>query len=286
LIFKNKYNLDKKTNKISLYLINIYNNINKENPYYDDIIYPYSKTENKIDHKSIIINFNKHLTNIINDYDKLRIICNDKIKYNNNECNIDITDYDKKILVKKIENICRTNNLNINKLTDIIDNNISNETNDYFRPYFKINDDLKERYTDLDSLLSAIETDLSNINNVYQNRTDGIIGKYFSDNNIKTKNDAEFENELNRLNNDIFNNFYKGENGNEAILNTPKDNLIKFRNDINMLLKISDKKIEKKIYEEKDNVLNLNKKISEVNYIFIYLIIIYIIIIFLIKYIK
>lgn len=286
LIFKNKYNLDKKTNKISLYLINIYNNINKENPYYDDIIYPYSKTENKIDHKSIIINFNKHLTNIINDYDKLRIICNDKIKYNNNECNIDITDYDKKVLVKKIENICRTNNLNINKLIDIIDNNISIETNDYFTPYIKINDDLEERYTDLDSLLSAIETDLSNINNVYQNRTDGIIGKYFSDNNIKTKNDAEFENELNRLNNDIFNNFYKGENGNEAILNTPKDNLIKFRNDINMLLKISDKKIEKKIYEEKDNVLNLNKKISEVNYIFIYLIIIYIIIIFLIKYIK
>ena len=53
-----------------------------------------------------------------------------------------------------------------------------------------------------------------------------------------------------------------------------------------MLLKISDKKIKKKIYEEKDNILNLNKKISEVNYIFIYLIIIYIIIIFLIKYIK
>ena len=62
--------------------------------------------------------------------------------------------------------------------------------------------------------------------------------------------------------------------------------MIKFRNDINILLKISDKKIEKKIYEEKDNVLNLNKKISEVNYIFINLIIIYIIIIFLIKYIK
>lgn len=278
LIFKNKYNLDKKTNKISLYLINIYNNINKENPYYDDIIYPYSKTENKINHKSIVINFTKDLTNIINDYDKLRIICNDKIKYNNNECNIDIADYDKKVLVKKIENIYRTNNLNINKLKNIIDNNISNETNNYFTPYFKINDDLK-RYNDLNDLLGAIKIDLININNVYE--------KYFSNNaNSATLADENFENVLNNLKQDIFNNFYKGENGNAAILSPAKYNLIKFRNDINILLKISDKKIEKKIYEEKDNILNLNKKISEVNYIFIYLIIIYIIIIFLIKYIK
>ena len=286
LIFKNKYNLDKKTNKISLYLINIYNNINRENPYYDDIIYPYNKTENKIDHKSIMINFTKDLTNIINDYDKLRIICNNKIKYNNNECNIDITNYDKKILVKKIENICRTNNLNINKLIDIINKNISNETNNYFTPYFKINDDL-EQYNDLNDLLNKIKIDLSNINDAYEHRTDGIIGIYFTDTNINNiVNDTQFESRLNDLTLKIFNNFYKKENGNGTILSSAKDNLIKFRNNINILLKISDKKIEKKIYEEKDNVLNLNKKISEVNYIFINLIIIYIIIIFLIKYIK
>ena len=233
-----------------------------------------------------MINFTKDLTNIINDYDKLRIICNNKIKYNNNECNIDITNYDKKILVKKIENICRTNNLNINKLIDIINKNISNETNNYFTPYFKINDDL-EQYNDLNDLLNKIKIDLSNINDAYEHRTDGIIGIYFTDTNINNiVNDTQFESRLNDLTLKIFNNFYKKENGNGTILSSAKDNLIKFRNNINILLKISDKKIEKKIYEEKDNVLNLNKKISEVNYIFINLIIIYIIIIFLIKYIK
>lgn len=286
LIFKNKYNLDKKTNKISLYLINIYNNINKENPYYDDIIYPYNKTENKIDHKSIMINFNKDLTNIINDYDKLRIICNNKIKYNNNECKIEDSDYDKRVLGKKIENICRTNKLNIDKLIYIINNNISIETKEYFTPYFKINNDL-EQYNDLNVLLGNIKNDLDTINTAYEPDTDSIIIKYFTNTNINDiTNDTEFESELTSLKEKIVNNFYKGDNGKDANFSSAKDNLRKFRNHINILLKTSDKKIEKKIYEEKDNVLNLNKKISEVNYIFIYLIIIYIIIIFLIKYIK
>ena len=97
-----------------------------------------------MNHKSILINFNKNLTNIINDYDKLRIICDNKIKYNNNECRIEDTDYDKRVLGKKIENICRTNKLNIDKLIDIIDNNISNETKEYFNTYFINNDDISQ----------------------------------------------------------------------------------------------------------------------------------------------
>ena len=286
LIFKNKYNLDKKTNKISLYLINIYNNINKENPYYDDIIYPYNKTENKIDNKSIIINLNKNLTNIINDYDKLRIICNDKIKYNNNECNIYDTNYDKRVLAKKIENISRTNKLNIDKFFKIIDN-ISSETKIYFDNYFK--DNLPE-YNNFQSLLNNIKHNLDEIYKEYGDNIRGSIGTYFHDrNNINNiESDEDFEAKLKLLNERIYDQFYKNktENSIEAYLKSNNEQLIKNRDNINILLKISDNKIEKKIYEEKDNVLNLNKKISEVNYIFVYLIIIYIIIIFLIKYIK
>jgi len=286
LIFKNKYNLDRKTNKISLYLINIYNNINKENPYYDDIIYPYNKTENKMNHKSIMINFNKNLTNIINDYDKLRIICDNKIKYNNNECHIQDTDYDKRVLGKKIENICRTNKFNIDKLIDTIDNNICNETIDHFNPYFINNDDISQ-YNNLEYLLNTIKINLIDINKEYDNGNEGIIANYFGIYNInKIDSDNDFEVKLKLLNEEILKIFYKGENSNEAILKQVNQHLINSRNHINILLKISDKKIKKKIYEEKDNILNLNKKISEVNYIFIYLIIIYIIIIFLIKYIK
>lgn len=284
LIFKSKYNLDRKTNKISLYLINIFNNINKENPYYDDIIYPYNKTENKMNHKSILINFNKNLTNIINDYDKLRIICDNKIKYNNNECRIEDTDYDKRVLGKKIENICRTNKLNIDKLIDIIDNNISNETKEYFNTYFINNDDISQ-YKNLEYLLNTIKINLININKEYDNGNEGIITNYFGIDNINNL-DNDFEIKLKLLNEEILRIFYKGENSNEAILKQVNEHLINCRNNINTLLKISDKKIKKKIYEEKENILNLNKKISEVNYIFIYLIIIYIIIIFLIKYIK
>tara|TARA_B000000477_G_scaffold52176_2_gene43909 strand:+ start:85143 stop:88388 length:3246 start_codon:yes stop_codon:yes gene_type:complete len=287
LIFKSKYNLNNKTNKISLYLINVYNNINKENPYYDDVIYPYNKNENKINHKSEMINLNKNLTNIINDYDKLRIICNDKIKYNNNECNIHNTNYDKKVLSIKIENIIRVNILNIDKLLEIIDKIINkNEIITYYNNYFT-NDEKLIQYNNLTSLLNSIKNDnITEIRSVYSN----IIQNYFDTNNInKIVDDVLFENKLNLINENIFNNFYKiinETNTTPAILKQHNERLLEIRDNINHLLKTSDSKKEKKIYEEKDNVINLNTKINEVNYVFIYLIIIYAILIFLIKYIK
>ncbi len=287
LIFKSKYNLNNKTNKISLYLINVYNNINKENPYYDDVIYPYNKNENKINHKSEMINLNKNLTNIINDYDKLRIICNDKIKYNNNECNIHNTNYDKKVLSIKIENIIRVNILNIDKLLEIIDKIINkNEIITYYNNYFT-NDEKLIQYNNLTSLLNSIKNDnITEIRSVYSN----IIQNYFDTNNInKIVDDVLFENKLNLINENIFNNFYKiinETNTTPAILKQHNERLLEIRDNINHLLKTSNSKKEKKIYEEKDNVINLNTKINEVNYVFIYLIIIYAILIFLIKYIK
>lgn len=291
LIFKNKYNLNNKTNNISLYLINIYNNINKENPYYDDIIYPYSKTENQIDNMSVMVRFNKNLTNIINDYDKLRIICNDTIKYNNNECNIYNTNYDKKILSKKIENIVRVNILNIDKLFGIIDKIINQtETIIYFDNYFT-NDKKLIEYNNLTSLLISIKVD--NIGIIREVYNDIIINYFNTDNNInKIVEKEEFENKLNELNERIFNKFYKIKNETSipivpsAILKKHNERLLDIRDNINYLLKISDSKKEKKIYEEKDNIINLNTRINEVNYVFIYLLIIYAILIFLIKYIK
>ena len=288
LIFKSKYNLNNKTNKISLYLINVYNNINKDSPYYDDVIYPYDKTENKINNKSEIINLNKNLTNILNDYDKLRIICNDKIKYNNNECNIHNTNYDKKVLSIKIENIVRVNILNIDKLLTIINKIINkNEIITYYNNYFT-NDEKLIQYNNLTSLLNSIKDDnITEIRSVYSN----IIQKYFDTNNNinKLEDDVLFENKLNQINENIFNNFYKiinETNKTPAILKQHNKRLLEIRDNINHLLKISDSKKETKIYEEKDNVINLNTKINEVNYVFIYLIIIYTILIFLIKYIK
>ena len=288
LIFKSKYNLNNKTNKISLYLINVYNNINKDSPYYDDVIYPYDKTENKINNKSEMINLNKNLTNIINDYDKLRIICNDKIKYNNNECNIHNTNYDKKVLSIKIENIVRVNILNIDKLLAIINKIINkNEIITYYNNYFT-NDEKLIQYNNLTSLLNSIKDDnITEIRSVYSN----IIQTYFDTNNNinKLEDDVLFENKLNQINENIFNNFYKiinETNKTPAILKQHNKRLLEIRDNINHLLKTSDSKKEKKIYEEKDNVINLNTKINEVNYVFIYLIIIYAILIFLIKYIK
>ena len=289
LIFKSKYNLNNKTNKISLYLINVYNNINKENPYYDDIIYPYNKNENKINHKSEMINLNKNLTNIINDYDKLRVICNDTIKYNNNECNIYNTNYDKRVLAKKIENIVRVNILNIDKLIAIIEKIfIKTEIITYYNNYF-INDEKFKKYdNNLTSLLNNIKYDnITKIRTVYSN----IIQTYFDTTNDinELETDVAFENELQELNILIFNNFYKiidNTHPKSAELKQYNEMLLEIRDNINYLLKISESKQEKKIYEEKDNVINLNTKINEVNYVFIYLIIIYIILIFLIKYIK
>ena len=288
LIFKSKYNLNTKTNKISLYLINVYNNINKENPYYDDIIYPYNKNENQINHKSELINLNKNLTNIINDYDKLRVICNDTIKYNNNECNIHNTNYDKRVLAKKIENIVRVNILNIDKLIAIINKIfIKTEIITYYNNYFT-NDEKLIKYNNLGSLLnSTLPQSFIKIRNVYTS----IIHNYFDTNNNinKLEDDISLQNKLILLNKNIFDNFYKIINKTNtipAILKQDNEKLLEIRDNINYLLKISESKQEKKIYEEKDNVINLNTKINEVNYVFIYLIIIYIILIFLIKYIK
>lgn len=287
LIFKSKYNLNNKTNKISLYLINVYNNINKENPYYDDVIYPYNKKEDKNNYKSEMINLNKNLTNIINDYDKLRIICNDKIKYNNNECDIYNSNYDKRVLSTKIENIARVNILNIDKLLAIIDKIINkNEIITYYNNYFT-NDEKLIQYNNLTSLLNSIKNDnITEIRSVYIN----IIQNYFDTNSInKIVDDVLFENKLNLINENIFNNFYKiinETNTTPAILKQHNERLLEIRDNINHLLKTSNSKKEKKIYEEKDNVINLNTKINEVNYVFIYLIIIYAILIFLIKYIK
>jgi hypothetical protein len=114
-----------------------------------------------------------------------------------------------------------------------------------------------------------------------------IIINYFDTN--KVEDDVLFENRLNQINEYIFNNFYKiinETNTTPAFLKQHNERLLEIRDNINHLLKISDYKKEKKIYEEKDNVINLNTKINEVNYVFIYLIIIYAILIFLIKYIK
>lgn len=279
LIFKNKYNLNNKTNKISLYLINVYNNINKENPYYDDVIYPYNKNEKNNDHKNKMINLNKNLTNIINDYDKLRIICNDKIKYNNNQCNIYNTNYDKKVLSKKIENIVIVNLLNIKKLLTTIDT-IKNDTKEYFKNYFT-NDEKLIKHNKLEDLLNSIKEDhIIKIKNVY----DDIITKYFDSTNINEIVDDSFSTLLEKLLEELLVKFYR--TNPVTTLKEKNNELRNIRDDINYLLKTSDSKKEKKIYEEKDNVINLNTKINEVNYVFIYLIIIYAILIFLIKYIK
>lgn len=287
LIFKNKYNLNIKTNKISLYLINIYNNINKENPYYDDIIYPYNKNKNQINHKSEMIYLNKNLTNIIYDCDKLRIICNDKIKYNNNECNIHNTNYDKKVLYEKIENIVRVNILNIDKFVDIIDKIISQEeTIRYFDDYFT-NDKKLIQYNNLISLLNSIKND--NINIIRSIYNDIIIQYFNEDNNNKLVDDISLENKLNKIKTMIYDKFYKiksNTNQLNGIIKKHNKRLLEIRDNINYLLKISDSKKEKNIYEEKDSVINLNTKINEVNYVFIYLILIYGILIFLIKYIR
>ena len=243
----------------------------------------------KINHKSEMINLNKNLTNIINDYDKLRVICNDTIKYNNNECNIYNTNYDKRVLAKKIENIVRVNILNIDKLIAIIEKIfIKTEIITYYNNYF-INDEKFKKYdNNLTSLLNnIIDDNITKIRTVYSN----IIQTYFDTTNDinDLETDDAFENKLEELNILIFNNFYKiidNTHPKSAELKQYNEMLLEIRDNINYLLKISESKQEKKIYEEKDNVINLNTKINEVNYVFIYLIIIYIILIFLIKYIK
>lgn len=286
LIFKNKYYLNKKTNRISLYLINIYNNLNKENPYYDDIIYPRNKkNENVLYYKNILSNFNKNLTDIINDYNKLSIICYDKKNLNNNECDIHNTNYDKKVLTKEIENIIRINYLNIDKYLNLINNEII--TNKNFIHYINLNynseDDILIKYSNFDDILNKLKIYVNEIKEEYND----ILFKYYDNNeNIYIIDEDEEKNELKliTLKTQIFNMFYK--NDNSANMKMNNERLINIKNIIIYLLKNIDTKKEEKIYEKKENIINLNTKINEVNYIFIYLIIIYIIIIFLIKYIK
>lgn len=290
LIFKNKYNLNNKTNRISLYLINIYNNINKENPYYDDIIYPYNENEHNVDYKNMMSNFNKNLTTIINDYDKLKIICN---KNNYQECDIDNLNYDKNILVKEIEDIIRLNKLNISNLINYI-TNITDKTKNYFDDKYDKSDTKLTDYNNFTHILTTINNDLGIINNKYVS----LINEYYNEINVskniyKIKEQGEdlFNSNLNNLKTTIYTSFYRnavdGEPPiSEAILKSNNKTLIKCRDIINHILKNLDIKKENKIFQEKDNVINLNKKINEVNYTLIYLIIIYIIIIFLIKYIK
>ena len=172
-------------------------------------------------------------------------------------------------------------------MLEIIDKIINkNEIITYYNNYFT-NDEKLIQYNNLTSLLNSIKNDnITEIRSVYSN----IIQNYFDTNNInKIVDDVLFENKLNLINENIFNNFYKiinETNTTPAILKQHNERLLEIRDNINHLLKTSDSKKEKKIYEEKDNVINLNTKINEVNYVFIYLIIIYAILIFLIKYIK
>lgn len=276
LIFKHKYNLNKKTNQISLYLINIYNNLNEDYPYYDDIIYPYNKkNEDNISNKNLLNDFNKKLANIIDDYDKLRIICNNKNRYNNNECDIENTNYDKKVLYKEIENTIRTNNLNINNYLIFINSDILTniEFVDYVNSNYNKNDAALAEYQTFTDIISKVQEKILIISTEYKN----ILDPYY---NLPESADV-FNSDVKET---IFNMFYN--KNRQGTLKSKYDKLVIIKNIINYLLKIIDNKKDEKNYQEKEDILNINTKIKEVNYIFICLIIIYLFILYLIKYIK
>ena len=252
-IFRNKYKIDNKSNKLSLYIINIFNNINKEK-YIADIIKPVFNNEDKL------YNLNESLDDIIKNYNNLDIICNNSDLDNcDTEKNSNTNEYIKnKLIININKNIKNINYLEkelekidsdyIIKINTIIDNS----------------NDIKYEYTSLQHLIETLKRVLNIENN--DNTLLSIYNKILSDmetENIKTIKDY------------IFENLYKNK---EKI-----DNLKKINENIYILinkLNNNDKIIDKK------DVKNINRNIKDVNLSIFLLIFVYIVVIVLINYIK
>jgi hypothetical protein len=262
LIFKNKYNLSKKTNRLSLYLINIYNNLNYDNPYISDIIYPYgNKNENDINNKNILTNLVDKIHELISDYDKLKIICHNNMI--NGECDITSSSYSDDALKSNISNVIDVSKINIMNILELIevlktDKNLEEIFNSYY-----VNSNIKR-------------AEITNITNLFDYLKDSI-------DDLKDNYDAiDINTNIETIKTVVKTKFYEKDTNGMIIYNEIKY-YIKIINNIIKL--ITNKKYIKNI-EKKEAVLEINSRIKEVNISFVYLLIIYLIIILLIKYIK
>lgn len=251
-IFRNKYKIDNKSNKLSLYIINIFNNINKEK-YIADIIKPVFNNEDKL------YNLNESLNDIIKNYNNLDIICNNSDLDN---CDTENNSYTNEYIKNKLIININKNIKNINNL----DKELEKIDSDYI---IKINtiidnsNDIKYQYTSLQHLIETLKSVVLTDND---NTLLSIYNKILRDmetENIKTIKDY------------ILENLYK---------NKKKiDKLKNINENINILinkLNNNDKIIEKK------DVKNINRNIKDVNLSIFVLIFVYIVVIVLINYIK
>jgi HEPN domain-containing protein len=108
-----------------------------------------------------------------------------------------------------------------------------------------INIYFKDNFPEYDNFQSLLNNIKHNLDEIYQEYGDNIsesIGTYFNDrNNINNiKNDQDFEDKLQSLNERIYKQFYKNkrEDSIEAYLKSNNEQLIKNRDNINVLLKI------------------------------------------------
>lgn len=251
-IFRNKYKIDNKSNKLSLYIINIFNNINKEK-YIADIIKPVFNNEDKL------YNLNESLDDIIKNYNNLDVICNNSDLDNcDTENNSNTDEYIKnKIIININKNIKNINHLEkelekidsdyIIKINTIIDNS----------------NDIKYQYTSLQHLIETLKSVVLTDND---NTLLSIYNKILSD--IKTEN-------IKTIKEYILEKLYK---------NKDKINNLKTINE-NIYILINKLNNNDKIIEKKD-VKNINRNIKDVNLSIFVLIFVYIVVIVLINYIK
>ena len=178
-------------------------------------------------------------------------------------------------MYKEIENTIRTNNLNINNYLIFINSDILTniEFVDYVNSNYNKNDAALAEYQTFTDIISKVQEKISIISTEYKS----ILDTYY---NLPESADV-FNSDVKET---IFNMFYN--KNRQGTLKSKYDKLVIIKNIINYLLKIIDNKKDEKNYQEKEDILNINTKIKEVNYIFICLIIIYLFILYLIKYIK
>ena len=256
-IFRNKYKIDNKSNKLSLYIINIFNNINKEK-YIADIIKPVFNNEDKL------YNLNESLDDIIKNYNNLDIICNNSDLDDCDTGNNGNTDeYIKnKLIINTNKNI-----KNINHLSEEL---IKIETdNDYKVKINTIIDNSNDINYEYDSLQHLIES----LKNVVLDVDDNTLLSIYN-NILRDIENMETES-IKTIKDYILNKLYKYKD--------KIDNLKKINENINILinkLNNNDKIIEKK------DVKNINKNIKDVNLSIFVLIFVYIVVIVLINYIK
>lgn len=251
-IFRNKYKIDNKSNKLSLYIINIFNNINKEK-YIADIIKPVFNNEDKL------YNLNESLDDIIKNYNNLDIICNNSDLDNcDTENNSNTDEYIKnKLIININKNIKNINHLE--KELEKIDSDYIIKINTIINN----SNDIKYQYTSLQHLIETLKSVVLTDND---NTLLSIYNKILSD--IETEN-------IKTIKEYILEKLYK---------NKDKINNLKTINE-NIYILINKLNNNDKIIEKKD-VKNINRNIKDVNLSIFVLIFVYIVVIVLINYIK